>query len=148
MSNITPRFAIPYLAVSQAHKEITHNEALSAIDFLMHASVEGIASSPPSLLPVDAGKSWVVASPATGAWLAEENAIAGWTGSGWRFIRPDAGTTVWNKQSGLELRFIGGEWLAPGPVSAPSGGVVVDSEARNAISALLIQLRSIGLLGT
>ena len=147
MSNNSPRFSIPYLAVSQAHKEITHNEALSVVDILMHASIEGIESLPPILSTGDAGKCWLVAPAATGVWSGMADAIASWNGFGWRFIQPVAGMAVWDKQNGKELRFAGGIWILPGMISSPSGGAVIDSEARSAIEGLLVHLRSIGLLG-
>lgn len=146
MSEITPRFAIPNIMVSQAHKEITHNEALAIIDGLLHLSVIDSASSPPTLTISDAGKCWLVVAPGSGAWTGKENRLASWNGSGWRFVEPVEGMAIWNSQNNSELRFSGSEWRQPGVVLAPAGGSVVDLEARAAFSLLLTHLRNAGIL--
>ena len=146
MSEITPRFAIPNIMVSQAHKEITHNEALAIIDGLLHVSVIDFASSPPTLTISDAGKCWLVVAPGSGAWTGKENSLASWNGSGWRFVEPVEGMAIWNSQNNSELRFSGSEWRQPGVVLAPAGGSVVDLEARAAFSLLLTHLRNAGIL--
>lgn len=146
MLEITPRFAIPNIMVSQAHKEITHNEALAIIDGLLHVSVIDSASSPPTLTISDAGKCWLVVAPGSGAWTGKENSLASWNGSGWRFVEPIEGMAIWNSQNNSELRFSGSEWRQPGVVLAPVGGSVVDLEARAAFSLLLTHLRNAGIL--
>lgn len=146
MSSVTPRFAMPNILVSQAHKEITHNEALVMIDILLHASVEQSASAPPSLDEADAGKCWLIAAPATGAWAGRENSIAGWNGSSWRFVEPIAGMRVWHKQYDVECRYSASGWSLPASIAAPSGGTVEDVEARAALTAMFALLRSAGIL--
>ena len=57
----TPRHQLPYLAVGQAQKEITHNQALVRIDALLQPLVEAELSAPPaSLAESQAGKCWLV----------------------------------------------------------------------------------------
>lgn len=146
MGTNTPRFSLPNLVVSQAHKEISHNEALALIDSLLHPVIEGAASSPPTLTESDAGKCWLIQAPSSGLWSNMEHAIASWTGASWRFIVPIAGMPVWDKQNNTELRFINGQWAAPEAISAPSGGTVIDVETRTVLTALLVQLRNVGLI--
>ena len=142
---ITPRFALPLLAVAQAQKEVTHNEALALLDALVHAAIEaGPLATPPANPAV--GQCWIVDAGATGAWSGEENAIAIWTAGGWRFAAPRAGVQVTRLADGARLRFEGGEWTAPATIGAPAGGATVDSEARSAIAALILNLAAQGLL--
>lgn len=78
---ITPRLAWPLLIVAQAQKEVTHNEALTLLDALVHATVEAgpLAAPPPE--PAD-GQCWIVGTAPTGDWTGKADAIAIWTGVG------------------------------------------------------------------
>lgn len=141
----TPRFALPLLAVAQAQKEVTHNEALTLLDALIHAAVEAGPLATPPAAPAE-GQCWIVAAAPTGAWTGHENAIAIRTGGGWRFAPPREGMRVTRLADGARLRFDGGAWAAPGAVGAASGGSTIDSEARSAISTLILHLAAQGLL--
>lgn len=141
----TPRFALPLLAVAQAQKEMTHNEALTLLDALVHAAVEAGPLAAPPASPAD-GQCWIVGAAPTGAWAGKEHAIAIRTGGGWRFAPPREGMQATRLTDGARLRFDGGAWAAPGAIIAPSGGSTIDSEARSAISTLILHLAAQGLL--
>lgn len=142
---ITPRFALPLLAVAQAQKEVTHNEALTLLDALIHAAVEaGPLAAPPANPAV--GQCWIVDAAATGAWAGEGNAIAIWTAGGWRFAPPRPGVQATRLADGVRMRFDGSAWTAPATIGTPAGGAIVDSEARSAIAALILNLTAQGLL--
>ncbi len=141
----TPRLALPLLAVSQAQKEVTHNEALTLLDALVQASVEaGPLATPPASPAV--GQCWIVGAAATGAWSGRGNAIAIWTAGGWRFSVPREAMVVARLSDNARLRFQGGIWAVPGTIEAPAGGSTIDSEARGAISMLILHLAAQGLL--
>jgi hypothetical protein len=141
----TPRFALPLLGVAQAQKEVTHNEALTLLDALVHAAVE---AGPLAAPPVDTteGQCWIVGSVPTGAWVGQENAIAIRTGGGWRFAPPREGMQATRLTDGARLRFDSGAWTPPATIAAPYGGSTIDSEARSAISTLILHLAAQGLL--
>lgn len=139
----TARHALPLLFAAQAQKEVFHNEALARIDALMHAAVEGEVSEPPAIA-LD-GKSWLVGPAATGAWTGRESAIAMRQASQWLFAQPVAGMRVYDRASGQFAVFSSG-WQKADHVEEPSGGLMVDSEARAAIGALLLALRASGFL--
>ena len=142
---ITPRFALPLLAVAQAQKEVTHNEALTLLDALVHAAIEaGPVATPPTNPAI--GQCWIVDVAATGIWTGEGNAIAIWTAGGWRFAAPRAGVQVTRLTDGARLRFDGSVWTAPATIGTPAGGATVDSEARSAVTALILNLAAQGLL--
>lgn len=141
----TPRFALPLLAVAQAQKEATHNEALTLIDALLHAAVEdGPLAAPPGA-PME-GQCWIVGAAPTGAWTGQGGSIALWTSGGWRFFAAREAMRIVRLSDGARLRFHGGAWVAPATIAAPDGGTVIDVEARAALLALMTNLAAQGLM--
>lgn len=148
MSDIlSARHQLPFLAVGQAQKEITHNEALLRIDALLHMSIISELSAPPMVdIAADAGKSWLVGANATGIWAGKDGNIAHWQGGSWRYIVPAERMRVWNVASNVEIIFVDGQWEVGDMVPNPSGGSVIDMEARTAIASILDILRSKGTI--
>ena len=163
MSETSPRFHLPFIVPGQAQKELFHNEALLRVDAALHAAVESAPVAAPPANPVP-GQSWIVGPAASGAWSGNENRVATWSESGWRFVAPVEGMTVWNRADRLALRWSDGGWSGgevecaavhvgglkvlgqrQPAVPSPSGGTVIDVEARAAIAALIATLMSHGL---
>lgn len=144
----TGRHRLPLLAVSQAQKEVTHNEALVLVDALLHTSVENTLPTPPTPTESDIGKCWLVGTAPTGVWANRSGHIAIWVGGSWRFVAPQNGMRVWIKATNRQSHYIAGQWINAPTVSAPTSGTVVDVEARAALGAILQYLRSIGILAT
>jgi Protein of unknown function (DUF2793) len=144
----TGRHHLPLLAVSQAQKEITHNEALVLIDALMHMAVETAQSTPPAAADDDVGKCWIVSGSPVGPWANKTGQIALWIGGSWRFVVPHEGMRVWNKFTRRHSMHISGQWTSAPAVTNPAGGTVVDSEARATLVAILQYFRLIGILAT
>ncbi len=144
----TGRHRLPLLAVSQAQKEITHNEALVLIDALLHMAVEAALPAAPAVTDNDIGKSWAINVAPTGAWANKAGQIACWVGGSWRFIVPHEGMRVWNKSTRRHSLFISGQWTTAPSVPNPTGGTAIDSEARTALVAILQYFRLIGILAT
>ena len=162
----TPRFALPLLSVGQAQKEMSHNEALSLLDFTVQAVAAEIGRNTPPTSP-DLGACWVVGTTPSGVWTGHAKALAGWSGGGWRFVSPRAGMTVWSDADGANARFDGGEWqigtlagtrlviagnvvvgAQQAAIPTPSGGTSIDAEGRTTLAAILAALRSHGLIAT
>lgn len=166
MSDTTSRLKLPTIRAGQAQKELSHNEALALIDLLVHPAVAGFAvNAPPAT--VAAGDTWVVGTAPTGAWAGRANQLAGWTEGGWRFVMPIEGMMVWLLQSTVTARFSGGSWVAgdvaanrlviagngvvgarQAAIAAPSGGSLIDAQARATLASILAALRSHGLIST
>ena len=142
---MTPRFALPLLAVAQAQKEVTHNEALTLLDALVHAAVEDGPLAEPPTDPAE-GQCWIVGAIPQGIWMGRANAIALWTANGWRFAAARRGMHITRLGDGSRLRFDGTTWTAPGSVDAAKGGSTIDVEARSAIATLILHLAAQGLL--
>lgn len=163
MSETSARFALPFLIPGQAQKEAFHNEALARIDSALHACVEGPPAAAPPASP-QPGESWLVAAGATGEWSGRDDSVATWTESGWRFVDPAPGMLAWDKAAGCWRHWTGNGWSDGGlpatalmiggqqvvgprlaAVPSPSGGTIIDGEARAAIAALIATFQQHGL---
>lgn len=162
----TDRLGLPLIAAGQAKKEVTHNEGLMALDLVVQASAESADLAVPPVAP-SAGQCWIVGSGASGEWAGQEGMLAGWTSAGWLFLTPRAGWRIWVQDRQNIAAFDGVDW-SDDPVRAdgyyqsgvqvlgeqqaaiatPSGGTVVDSEARIALAAILDVLRAHGLIAS
>ena len=160
------RFSLPFLAAGQAQKEFYHNEALQTLDLAVAAAVEEEPrSSPPSSPSV--GACYIVAEPPSGEWTGKSQNLAGYTSGGWKYVTPQDGLTAYVKSTGTWACYRSGAWeigkvrgscvLLDGvqiiggqlaAIAGPSGGTVVDSESRTAISQILSALREHGLIAS
>lgn len=159
----TIRHALPLLSAGQAQKEVTHNEALLAIDRQLHLAVEsrGLALPPP--MPI-AGSAYIIAAGAGGAWAGQAGNIASFDGFGWQFAAPVKGGLAWIVDEAAfsvyddgwslggwpaaGLRISGREVLSAPPetIAAPVGGSIVDSQCRDILGQLLNALRDQGIV--
>lgn len=142
----TARHQLPLLAVSQAQKEITHNEALARIDALLHPVVQDQLAAPPMLTDLDFGKCWLITGLPTGDWAGKPGQIAIWVSGSWRYSVACEGMRIRLLSSGLDLVYIDGLWVAPPTIPIPMSGTLIDVEARAAITALLEHLRALGFV--
>lgn len=142
------RHALPLLITAQAQKEITHNEALILIDALLHPAVQEKRSNPPSLGEDDAGKCWLIVTGATGIWAGHDDEVACWTGGSWRYLSLPFGACLWDISSNSERRLTPAGWLPAPEIADPSGGAIVDSQAREVIELLLEHFRALGVVAT
>lgn len=141
----TPRFALPLLSVGQAHKELFHNDALSLLDFLMHPVVQAVVDDPSSLSPED-GDCWLAGPAAVAEWSDRADHIAGWSAGGWHFIKPQESMKIILQSDHSSAIYSGGTWLFLEQVDVPSGGMMIDLEARSAIDSILAVLRTAQIL--
>ena len=162
----TARFAISLLAAGQAQKEMYHNEAVQTLEMLASPAVEeGPRVSPPASPAI--GACYILAASPTGAWAGKPSNLATLTAGGWRFITPIEGLTAFVRSSSVWATFRSGAWELgilrgsnvtiagqqvvggrSAAIPAPSGGSVVDAEARASIGQILTALRQHGLIET
>jgi hypothetical protein len=164
MAEVSDRYALPLLQTAQAQKEVTHNEALTSIDALLHLAVETATLAVPPIAPVG-GTGWIVGASSTGAWTGKAGQLAFWTDGGWRFTVPRQGCVAWLRDVQHFAVFTAAGWrddgwpvaglrvggrlaLAAAPVSvaSPAGGTVNDIETRAALAALLLALRTAAIV--
>ncbi len=147
-----------------AGPSIISRGSLAKIDIVLAAAVETVGSNVPPASPL-AGQCFIVGTAPTGAWAGQGKAIAGYGPGGWRFVAAVAGMRSLDKASGQTATFDGTSWVVGtlkgaklelagsqvvgargAAVANPSGGTIVDVEARGAIAALLDRLRAHGLI--
>jgi hypothetical protein len=86
----TPNLGLPFLMAAQAQKHVTHNEALRALDALVHlAAIDRDATTPP-ISPED-GDRYIVAVGGAGAWEGHDLEIAAYQDGAWAFFEPLVG---------------------------------------------------------
>lgn len=141
-TSTTPRYKLPNLFSGQAQKDVFINEAHAVSDALMHAAIEGESDTPPGS-PLE-GQCWLIGAAPTGEWAGYPGTLASWQSGQWLFVTPLPGMRLQDLSTGGSLYF-DGSWQRPVAPVAPSGGNVVDTEARAAIVNLIETLRDAGL---
>ena len=114
----TPNLGLPFLVAAQAQKHVTHNEALRALDALVHlAVIDRDATTPPG--SPGEGDRYIVAAGGTGAWDGHDLEIAAYQDGAWAFFAPRAGWRSWIGDEELLAVWDGSAWS---PVGSGSGG--------------------------
>jgi len=123
----TPKLALPELSVSQAGKEITHNQALAILDQLAQGVIVDKDLATPPGSPAN-GAAYIVATGATGAWAGKDGQIAYWlTSVGvWSFVVPVNGWSFWVTDEAKRYELSGGVW---GEQSGGGGSPAVTTKA-------------------
>lgn len=141
-SSRTARHSLPLLFAGQAQKEFVVNEALARLDLLTQPSVVDERADPPA--GAIAGDCYLIAANATGEWTGKDGALAGWDGTQWTMVAPMEGMLIRDTSQSTWLVFSNG-WQRLAAPAEPSGGSVVDVEARDALANLLAALKEFGL---
>ena len=155
----TTRWALPLLASGQAQKEITHNEAITAIDRLLHLAVvsRSVSTPPATAMPGDA---YIIAAAPSGAWSGAAGQLASFDGAGWTVAAAKTGCLAWVADEDQFAVFSASGWTTGGwptqglviggrtvlsampvHVALPAGGANVDQQCRAALTELLVALR-------
>lgn len=105
----TGRYELPLLMPSQAQKHVTHNEALTLLDGLIHPSIKSFTdSAPPVGVAID--DVFFVGPSASGDWFGESGKLAIYTDMGWRFAIVRQGMIAQDSVSGSYVNFDGTAW--------------------------------------
>ena len=147
-----------------AGPSITWRGGFAIFDLVASAAVDGFLVDAPPATP-SIGACYIVGANPTGDWSGRALALAGYTAGGWRFVAAIEGLSAVDKASGETATFNDGAWekgqvraamlLVGGnqvvgarlaAVSDPTGGTIVDVEARAAVAAILARLRGHGLI--
>jgi hypothetical protein len=100
---------LPFIVAAQAQKHITHNEALRALDAIVHLMVldKDLASPPGS--PAE-GARYIVASSPSGAWSGQAGNIAAYQDGAWAFYAPREGWLAWAADEDKLYVWTGSAW--------------------------------------
>lgn len=120
MTNTT-NLGITLIAQSQAQKEVTANQAFTTIDALMNVGAIDRGLDTPPGSPLD-GDLYIIGSSPTGAWAGQAGNIAYYQ-SGWKFITPNEGMTLWVNDEDLLYTFDGSAWNSSGGGGGGAGAL-------------------------
>jgi hypothetical protein len=105
----TGRYQLPLLMPSQAQKHVTHNEALTLVDGLLHPAIKTFGDMSP---PVGAAQDdlFYVGAGASGDWFGQAGNLALLTSEGWRFAPVRQGMCAYDLAAGKYVLFDGLGW--------------------------------------
>lgn len=132
---ITPHLGLDYLMPEQAQKHVTLNDALRRLDGLVQLSVINRNETAPPQNPKN-GDRYLVAAAASGAWQRHDNKLALFEDTGWAFVGPQAGWTLWDEEAESLLVFDGTIWK---PLLADAGKPVPSAGAQKSVATSLFQ---------
>jgi hypothetical protein len=129
MPENTPALDLPLLAAGQSQKHVTHNEALTALDKLVHMSAINRRAAPPATLAE--GDRYLVDVAPLGAFAGQAGAVAAWQDGGWRFLTPRAGWRLWLVSERRLLLHDGAVWVDVPARTAEIFGVNAEADELN-----------------
>lgn len=136
MPNTTNRVKLPYVLQSQSQKEVTVNASFDLIDALLQAACITVNLNTPPGSPM-AGDCYVIGTSPTGAWSGQAKTVAFYT-TGWNFITPWEGLTVWANDTNALFTYDGSAWgLTSNPTSFQNLtmlGINATADATNKLS--------------
>ncbi len=105
----TNNLSISLVAQSQAQKEVTVNTAISVIDAVLNTGVIDRETATPPASPAE-GDIYIVGASATGDWAGHDDELA-YYNSGWKFISPNEGMTIWVNDEDKHYTYDGSGWV-------------------------------------
>lgn len=115
MSFISQNLNLPYIAPAQAQKHVTHNEALRALDAIVHLSLVSKSQTTPPASPSE-GARYFVTAVGTDEWAEQDGQIAAYQDGAWAFYAPATGWQAWiQDESALQI-WDGTAWQIVAPV--------------------------------
>ncbi len=126
----TPNLGLPYIMAAQAQKHVTHNEAIRALDALVHLAVIDRDRSTPPDSPAD-GDRHIVGTGSTGSWSGHDFEVAAFQDGGWAFFAPRPGWRAWIVEESALRTWSGNAWVLIGG-GGDGGDALFDSIGINA----------------
>lgn len=102
--SVTPKLGIAEFEPSQSQPELVINKSVRSLEIFGQLSVLDKDLTAPPGGPAD-GDTYIIASPATGAWASQELNIAYYNVSAWLFFEPKDGFRAWVKDEQLFYQY-------------------------------------------
>ncbi|MEM6712522.1 MAG: DUF2793 domain-containing protein [Pseudomonadota bacterium] len=127
----SPRFGLPLIMASQAHKHLVHNEALARLEPLIQPVVQDVAASTP---PVEAENAdcVIVDDGAVDVFEGHDASIAAWIAGAWHFFVPKPGWTVTEADTGVIYVYTASGWT---PATGGAATTDIDQLGINATAS-------------
>lgn len=140
MSQTSTRYQLPYIMPGQAQKHVTHNEAIRALDVLLHVSavsreVENVPAEPQE------GESYLLGETPQGVFAGHANKLAHFVDGAWMFYTPvnglianiedEAICVIWRADSWQELATGKGGTIDVSTLSFETFGINGSADAFN-----------------
>lgn len=103
---------------------LTISRALDSFQEAQNSVRSRSASAPPSTPALD--DRYLIASGASDAWLEHDGEIARWLGTGWQYVAPQEGFTLWVDDEDEQITFDGVTWRSGGEVGEAGGAFLRD----------------------
>ena len=113
MADISPHLLLPYILAAQAQKHVTHNDAIRLLDAVVQLSVLDRDLTAPPVSPAD-GDRYIVASAATGLWAGWDLNVATWVDGVWMRLVPRPGWLAWIADEAAVAVWTGTIWKLVG----------------------------------
>ncbi len=129
----TPNLGLPYIMAAQAQKHVTHNEAIRALDALVHLAVIDRDRTTPPASPGE-GDRHIVGAGGTGAWSGHDLEVAAFQDGGWAYFAPRTGWRAWIIEENALRTWNGDAWVVTGGGNGggDGGDAIFDSVGINA----------------
>lgn len=106
----TTNLNLPFVMPSQAQKHVPVNEAMRALDALVQLAVLDRDLASPPALPAE-GQRYIVAAGAAGAWLNAADRVAAFQDGAWMFYQPQPGWLCWIADENALAIWSGTAWV-------------------------------------
>lgn len=120
----TPNIDLPEMPSTSFNPSVPFNESMQIVDALVPLVVQSMAltTPPTTTVPTDAGKRWIPATGATGAWSDKAGMIALCVGADlWAFLDPAPYIPAYNIAMGVWYSYRDSAWKPLPKIIAASG---------------------------
>ena len=133
MSETSRHLNLPYIQPSQAQKHLTHNEAINALDVMVHMSAISRSHTHPPENPNE-GDRFLISEAGEG-WGASPQSFAVFQDTTWRYFHPKAGWCCYVEDEAALFIFNGHQWTTIAPTDVEHLGISTQADQTQRFAA-------------